>query len=1016
MNLRPVFTIGVGLVSLLLFAGCVAQKKKDAELKGLAKLYHNTTARFNGYFNATELYQASLEELTAQHRDDYTDLLPVYSYVDVENPKVAADKLDEAVKKVAVVVNLHRKSSYTDDCYLLAGKAHYLKQDYETAEETFRFLLDEYGEDYWRKKERKKLRKKAKKKSGKKAKSSTKKMSRKERQKKQKKERKEREKARKQKKKEMRKWRKKYNRAVRKRRKGKDIPLPKRPGQEEEEMAQDTALVDEAIAQQEEPEPQPQPEPDEPDEEEKDDDGKKSYFMKHKPSYQEGKLWLARTLVERDREDEALRYIRELEGDPNLFAEVRREIPPLRAYIFLKLDKREQARQALEQAVELANNRQDKARYTYIMAQLYRRGGQPDDAFAAFRQAKRYSNDYTMEFNSRLNMALNEWLAGRGTKEEAVANLERMLGEEKNAEFRDQIYFVLATIALEGDDRDQAIANLVNSLRVSSANASQRAEAYLTLADLYFEEEDYVMAKNYYDSTLQVMPPTEAEYQRVTMLSNNLKEIAAAIQTITLQDSLLRISRLSDEEKQELAFEIKAQQEQARLEAIKAQAGNSNRGGRPSGRKANAGLQTATAFGQQAANTPRPVAANLQGSQSSFFAYDPKALRRGERDFKRQWGNRKLEDNWRRSSRSGASLFEDEEGVVEEPTASVFTEDEVAQILDNVPAGPEEIKVAEFELQQAMFSLGTLYRDRMKDNEKCVEALEDLNRRFPGNNFELDSWYYLYLAHTDLGQPLKARAYADKIQTQYSGSTYDRVIRDPNYANQLLDEKAKLGRYYDEAFAAFKAGNYQKALQMCEGAKTEFGPKNELRAKFALLRAMNVGKLQGRDAYKLALKEVVAKYKDTPEQKQAREMLRILGGAVATLPGGDKVDLSRFKPEKDAIHYVLVAFEEEIDLNEMKIAISDFNQAFFELKRLRIANIYLGKTAKDRLPIIVIRRFKNEAEAMDYYYTYQKNKDQFVDSSVPFKVLPITQNNYREVLRLKSAKEYQAFFEQMYLE
>jgi hypothetical protein len=1005
----------VGLVSLLLFAGCVAQKKKDAELKGLAKLYHNTTARFNGYFNATELYKASLEELTAQHRDDYTDLLPVYAYVDVENPKVVADKLDEAVKKVAVVVNLHRKSDYTDNCYLLAGKAHYLKQDYETAEETFRYLLDEYGKDYWRKKEQKKLRKKEKKQSGKKAKSSEKRMSRKERQKKQKKERKEREKARKEKKKKMEKWRKKYNRAVRKRRKGKDVPLPKRPGEAEEEMAQDSTLLDEAIAQQEEPEPQPEPEPEEEEQEEKDED-KKNYFLKHKPSYQEGTLWLARTLVERDREEEALRYIRELEGDPNLFAEVRRQIPPLRAYIFLKLDKTEPARQALEQAVELASNRQDKARYTYIMAQLYRRADQPDDAFAAFRQAKRYSNDYTMEFNSRLNMALNEWLAGRETQEDAVANLEQMLKEEKNAEFRDQIYFVMATIALEGNDREQAIANLVNSLRVSSANPNQRAEAYLTLADLYFEEEDYVMAKSYYDSTLQVMKPIAEDYQRVSRLSNNLKEIAAAIQTINLQDSLLRISRLSEEEKQELAFEIKAKEEQARLEAIKAQAGTSSRTGRPSSRKGAAGLQTATAFGQQAPNTPRPVTANLSGPESTFFAYDPKALRRGERDFQRKWGNRKLEDNWRRSSHSGASLFDDEEGVQEEPAASVFNEDEVAQILDDVPSGPEEVKLAEFELQQAMFSLGTLYRDRMKDNEKCVEALVELNRRFPGNNFELDSWYYLYLAHTDLGQALKAREYADKIQTKYSGSTYDRVIRNPNYANELLDEKAKLGRYYDQAFAAFKAGNYQKALQMCEGAKNEFGPKNELRAKFALLRAMNVGKLQGRDAYKLALKEVVAKYKDTPEQKQAREMLRILGGAVATLPGGDKVDLSRFKPEKDAIHYVLVAFEEEIDLNQVKIAVSDFNQAFFELKRLRIANIYLGKTAKDRLPIIVIRRFKNEAEAMDYYYTYQKNKDQFVDSSVPFKVLPITQNNYREVLRLKSATEYQAFFEQMYLE
>jgi len=1014
MDLRSVFT-GIALAgSLLLLAGCVTQKKKDADLKGLAKLYHNTTARFNGYFNATELYKASLEELNMQYKDDYTRLLPVYPYVEVENPKAAADKLDEAVKKVAVVVNLHRKSSYTDDCYLLAGQAHFLKQDYETAEETFRFLLDEYGEDYWRKKEMKKLKKKEKKQSGSKAKSNKKKKKKKERKKRQKKERQEREKSQKQKKKEMEQWRKKYNKAVRKRRKGKDVPLPKRPGTQEETPDNQP---EEVIAQQEEetpPEPQPEPEKEEEEEATEPDDKKKSYFMKHKPSYQEGKLWLARTLIERDREDEALRYLRELEGDPNLFSEVRRQVPPVRAHIYLKLGQQEQARQALVQAVDLANNRRDKARYTYIMAQLYRRAGQPDEAYAAFEQVKRLTNDYTMEFNSRLNMALNEWLSGQGSSTDAVANLKKMLRDEKNQEFRDQIYFAMATISLEKDDREQAIANLVNSLRVSSANPSQRAESYLTLADLYFEAEDYVKAKNYYDSTLQVMPPADDDYQRVASLSKNLTEIAAAIQNIALQDSLLRISAMSDADKRELAFAIQQREEQARLEAIKAQAGNPG-GGRQAGRKGATGAQAGTSFGQPALNTARPVATNLSGSGSSFFAYDSKALRRGERDFQRKWGNRPLEDNWRRSNRSGASLFEEEE-VVEEVAASVFDDDAVADILEGVPNSPEEVKLAEFKLQESMFTLGALYRDRMDDDEKAVEAHEALNSRFPGSNFELDSWYYLYLAHKELNQPVKAEEYARKIRTKYSGSTYDRVIRNPNYANELLDEQKKLARYYDQAFAAFKQGNYNGSLQMCDNAKQQFGAQNELQPKFALLKAMNEGKLNGRDAYKRALQEVVAKYKDTPEQKQAREMLRILGGAVATLPGGEKVDLSKFKPEKDAIHYVLVAFDGQINLNDVKVTISDFNQAYFELLRLRIANIYLGSSAKDRTPIIVIRRFKNEAEAMDYYYTYQKNKDKFVSETTPFSVLPITQNNYREVLRLKSVEEYRAFFEQMYLE
>ncbi len=90
---------------------------------------------------------------------------------------------------------------------------------------------------------------------------------------------------------------------------------------------------------------------------------------------------------------------------------------------------------------------------------------------------------YEMDFAARLNMALSN-----SSKETAVKNLERMLKDEKNKDFQDQIYFAMASISLEKGDKKEGIKNLELSLAKSTANISQKAESYLMLADLYFEE------------------------------------------------------------------------------------------------------------------------------------------------------------------------------------------------------------------------------------------------------------------------------------------------------------------------------------------------------------------------------------------------------------------------------------------------------------------------------------------------------------------------------------------------
>ena len=958
-----------GLI-LLFSTSCAVQKKKDEKDGPIKKLYHNVTAHYNAYWNADVLINESIVALGDQYPDNYTKILPVFDYVAADNPTAVAGNLDEAIKKVTVVVNLHPESNWSDDCYLLAGKAQYLKQDYESAEETLLYMLKEFSPEAIAQREKDGVKRTAA--SGKKTKPRKKKSTKKDR----KKAKKAREKAQKAKRKAAKKRAEAKKKEREQRRKSgkkntgkdantktsKDAPLPTEPPK--------TLDANEPVEKKEKKEK------------------KESYLLKHRPAFQEGQLWMARTYIEREAYDEAERLISKLEKNPKTFKDILRDLAPVKAHYHIKQKNYDQAIDPLKKAIELGKDRQLKARYAYILAQIYQQNGDNKASEIAFAQARKFSNSYDMEFSAQLNIIRNSWAAGTLTDADASKTLQKMTKDIKNYEYRDQIYFLLATIALKDNDQLAAIDYLKSSLKYNEGNAAQKGESYLQLAELYFDKESFVEAKAYFDSTLQVLPKTDDRYDQVNEYAINLTDIAANLLVIQKQDSLLRISNMSDDERRALAFKIKKEEEEAKFSNLKTE------------------ISTTT-------KKPRPGAA-----KSNYWAYNEKIRKKGFKDFRKRWGDRPLEDNWRRSTRSELRSFEDDPEIAEEEINRELTDDDIKNIFREVPSTPADVVKSEKEIAKAMLKLGGLYRDRLEDNEKSIKILEERERRFPTAEGRDEMYYFLYLAHTNLNNKTKAKYYYDKLAGEYPNSSYARVLTDPDFLSKSRAKDLALMQYYDQTYLSFENGKYSEVAQRIEAAQKEFGPGNKLQAKFALLGAMSKGSLEGKDAYRGGLREVIGKYPNTPEEVRAKEILKLLGQGGArnarteSASKSDPAETGKYKVEPSKLHYfiVLITGGTKISLNEAKAAISNYNTEFNKLAKLRISPVSLGDQ-----PMVVIRRFKSQDKAMTYYEGIIKNAESFLPEGVAYEIYPITQNNYRTVLKSKSLAGYKAFFEENYL-
>lgn len=982
---RITFTL-LSLATIFLLASCAVKKSKK-EQGPLSKLYHNTTAKFNGYFNADVLVTESINTLETSHVENYTKILPVYKYVATTNPTAVASNLDEAIKKVTIVVSIHPYSNWSDDCYLLAGKAQYVKQDYESAEETLLYMSQEFSPEGMEKRAKESLNKKKNKKAQKKARDKERKAKSKDKKKKAKKKKKANEKKRKKAKKERdrKKKEREKERKARKKNKTTGKKTDTKEKKVEAEIKEPPPKTMTQTLEDEEAKKKAQAEKDKANDPE-------NYFLKHRPAYQEGLLWLARTYIERESFEDADRLIGRLERDPKTFDDIKKELAPVKAHYAIKRKRYEQAIPHLEEAIRLTKNRKEKARYHYIIAQIHQESGRASEALASFESALKYSKSYDMEFSSKLNIIKNSWLNGKTNSAQASKSLNKMLKDIKNEDYKDQIYYTLATIALKDNDKMAAIENLKSSLTYSTVNVAQKTESYLQLAELFYETENFVPAKLYFDSTLMVLPKTDERYALVSEYANNLTDIAKNIQIITVQDSLLRVSGMTDEERKALAFKIKKEEDELKRQQVLAQVSGAKK-------------PVSTTRGR------------TTGPPSDYWAYNDRAIKKGKRDFERRWGSRNLEDNWRRSNRRS---IEDLTEIGDSPEIidREMTDEDVTRILKDIPSSPEQLAKSNKMVEEALFKLGTLYKDRLDNNKKAVESLEELLQRYPETEHQMEAWYFLHLAHTDLNNKAEAKKYYDLLVKNFPTSTYARVLTDPNFLAESASEQKKLMDYYDATYDAFEKGQFKVASERISKATQEFGPKNSLQPKFALLQSMCLGNLKGKEDYIKSLKEVIAKYPNTPEETRAKEILRLLGqsvqGGKTVKTEGKKDGDSKYKLDDKKLHYFIVVLKDKnIKLKDAQNAVSDFNREFHQLGKLRVSNVYLG--SKTGTPVLVIRRFKTKEKAMDYYNSVQSNVASFLPEGTEYEVYPITQYNYRTILKSKNMDGYREFFEDNYL-
>ena len=573
--------------------------------------------------------------------------------------------------------------------------------------------------------------------------------------------------------------------------------------------------------------------------------------FRHRAVRNDAFLWQARVFLEQKKHDEAQSLLNILEGDPYFPKRLTGQLAELQAYRFYKQGMYVETITPLREAIDKSRgNRDEKARMSYILGQLYASQGKADSSMEAFRDVIAFKPDATMDFNARVQIAKLNVKANGGGLDESLAALQSMLRKEKFIPFRDAIYYNMA--ALCANERpEKALEFLQKGLKTENPNMLQKTLTYKAIADIHYSRKDYLTAQRFYDSTAAIMGPDFEEAAIVNTRKEVLTEVASKIQLIHQEDSLQKIAALPPAERDALL----AKQVTAIRTAKTAPKNNKNEAG--------------NAF-QPFNNNGRSVnpLTGKPDESGDWYFYNAAAKASGFSEFKRRWGNRPLADNWRRSANSPIGGVKTQPATGEAPaqdnvTAAIerLPADSInAKVLaEHLPVTPEKLEESHNKQIKAWFDLGKLYADKLDNPRDAIASYDSLMERFPNNPHKAEILYSLYVWHNKLNHTQEAARYKQMVMTQFAGTNYANILQYGLPKDEDKEKRKAVSAIYDSAYIAYLTGRYDTVLTLKKQADSTFG-YNSLQPKFDLLAAMTIIKTGTEEQGKAAIDAVIAKY------------------------------------------------------------------------------------------------------------------------------------------------------------
>ena len=668
-----------------------------------------------------------------------------------------------------------------------------------------------------------------------------------------------------------------------------------------------------------------------------------------------------------------------------------------RAYMYQEREDLNQLVGNLVKAEELITNNKLKARVNFIIGQIYQELGYESNAYDYYRNVLKNNPSYELFFYTKLNIAQVTELTDNSDSRRVRKYYDKLLADQKNLEYRDKIYYEIGNFELKQGNLREAIEAYKASAESSINNNRQKGYSFWELGKIYFDSlGSYELAKAYYDSTISVLPKDEEAYESIKERQEILGDFVKNITTIRRNDSLLNLAYMDSTAMLAVldsviaAKTLEMEEEKKRERKRRRQAASFN--------TANAGI----------------INTGSGGGTGTWYFYNTSAVGRGQSEFRRVWGDRPLEDNWRRSEKQ-LSLNSEEDAIAaqggqttkgsetEPPEETGSGVPSLESLLATIPFDTATQNKMLTEVEIAHYELGKIYHFQLQEDPKAVLTFEQLLRRFQQSDYRPEVLYLLFL----IAETEASELYKSKLIAEFPNSIYAKLAINPNYREESNAITAKLQKVYNEAYQLYLNKEFKKSRNMVENALRQY-PDNEFTDNIALLRIMIIGKTEDVYKYQFELNSFIKTYEDSDLQEYVAELIKAAEAYQLNLVNSSQ---ARFSTNLKKKHLYAIVYEIKDDAaNKMSTFI---NTKLAGMKRTDLT--YANLIFDDNRGVLIVNEFENKEIAEAFLGDFREGKtvsNEF--KSIKVSDFIISDSNFNTLYQTKELDAYLKFYRNNY--
>ena len=648
----------------------------------------------------------------------------------------------------------------------------------------------------------------------------------------------------------------------------------------------------------------------------------------------------------------------------------------------------------LVKAAPLLRKRDGKGRIYFIIGQIYQKLGFDAEAFNYYKKCLSSNPEYELDFYTRLNMAQVTELGKSSDVKSARKLLNTLLKDPKNKEFKDKIYYEMGQFEFKQNNLDLAIEHYKSSVENSLSNPRQKGQSFLRLGEVYYDSiRNYELAQAYYDSAVQSLPSDYENINAIKERKDILGDFVRQLKTIELQDSLLNLSKLDSVTISMKLNSIIEEEEQAKLEEEKRKKEQQKRQARSNAFNDNSGIRS-----------------------TSWYFGNPSAVAQGQSEFIRIWGNRPLEDNWRRSNKASSGYTEEEqEPIAEDQIPSTINTDTINtnnstsrydELYSGIPFSDEAKNLSLTKIEDAYYKLGNIYKFKLDEEKNAAETFETLSSRFSNSSYIPEIWYQLYLIYKTEPND-RYKVFESKILSLHPNSIYAKLISNPNYTEESTAANEKLKKVYEIAYKYFSEDKVDTAGYIINEALTTY-PETSFTSKLELLKILIIGKTEDITLYQYELGEFIKRHPDGELKPYAEKLL----ASSRTYQERKRNRLgTQYVKYLEQSHYFVFVYETKSGLTDLaSSSINNFNEKNYN--GLKTSNLILN----DDLALILVSDYIDKETALKYYKQFKSEDPVDEDKrNSKFYKFVITKDNFNIFYQSKDLDTYLSFFDKNYL-